>query len=62
MKYDNKQFEVKLDVNAYTPEELSVKIVDNELVITGSHQQKADKYGFVTREFTRQFAVPEVSI
>ena len=62
MKYDRKEFEVKLDVSQYTPEELSVKIADNELVVSGSHQQKADKYGYVRREFTRRFVVPEVSL
>ena len=62
VKYDRKEFEVKLDVSQYTPEELSVKIADNELVVSGSHQQKADKYGYVRREFTRRFVVPEVSL
>lgn len=59
VKYDNKEFEVKLDVSQYAPDELTVKVTDHQLVVSGSHQQKADKYGYVKREFTRRVVVPE---
>ena len=60
MRYDSKSFEVKVDVQHYSPEELNVKLVGNKLTITGKHEQKQDEHGYVAREFSREFEVPEV--
>lgn len=51
-----------MDVSMYKPEELKVTIADDRLVIHGKHEQKADDHGYVSREFTRQFIIPEVSV
>jgi len=59
VKYDEKTFEVKLDVRQYEPEELNVKITEDRLVISGKHEQKPDEHGYISREFTRQFVVPQ---
>jgi HSP20 family molecular chaperone IbpA len=52
---------VKLNVNAYKPEELEVKVTKDRLTISGKHEEKKDEFGSVSREFTRHFAIPEVS-
>ena len=56
---DDNKFEVKLDVNHFKPEDIVVKTVDNYIVISGKHEEKADKHGFIKREFTRRYALPE---
>jgi len=56
---DDNKFEVKLDVNHFKPEEIVVKTVDNYIVISGKHEEKPDKHGFIKREFTRRYALPE---
>jgi crystallin alpha B len=53
--------EVKLDVSVYSPAELNVTISEDRLVIKGKHEQKADNHGYVAREFTREFVMPEVN-
>ena len=59
MVNDDNKFEVKLDVNHFKPEEIVVKTVDNYIVISGKHEERADKHGFIKREFTRRYALPE---
>lgn len=59
VKYDSKKMEVKLDVSVYAPEELNITVAEDRLVIKGKHEQKADNHGYVAREFTREFVIPE---
>ncbi|XP_052075858.1 alpha-crystallin A chain-like [Mytilus californianus] len=59
VKYDSKKLEINLDVSMYSPEELNVTIAEDRMIIKGKHEQKEDNYGFITREFTREFVVPE---
>ncbi|XP_076070775.1 alpha-crystallin A chain-like [Mytilus galloprovincialis] len=59
VKYDSKKLEIKLDVSMYKPEELNVTIAEDRLIIKGKHEQKEDNHGFITREFTREFVIPE---
>ncbi|NWQ83183.1 HSPB2 protein, partial [Columbina picui] len=52
------KFQVFLDVCHFLPDELSVRTVDNLLEVMGQHPQKADRHGFVSREFTRTYILP----
>lgn len=53
---DNFQF--MLNVKQFKPEEISVKTVDNSIVIHGKHEEKQDEHGFISREFTRRYMLP----
>lgn len=52
------KFQVFLDVCQFLPDELSVRTVDNLLEVVGQHPQKADRHGFISREFTRTYILP----
>jgi HSP20 family molecular chaperone IbpA len=56
---DKNGFEVKLDVQQFTPEELNVKMIDNFVVIEGKHEEKEDEHGFVSRHFVRKYKIPD---
>nr|AGE92594.1 heat shock protein 21.7 [Ericerus pela] len=58
---ENEEDKVKinLDVQQFKPEEISVKIVDDYLVIEGNHEEKQDQHGYVSRQFTRRYRLPE---
>lgn len=58
VKNDDKEFNVSLNVSQFKPEELQVKVVDNYVVIHGKHEEKSDEHGFVSREFTRRYMLP----
>jgi HSP20 family molecular chaperone IbpA len=56
---EKNKFIVKLDVSHFKPEEINVKIVDNYITISGKHEEVMDKQGWVSRQFTRKYALPE---
>jgi len=66
---DNNNFEVKLNVSDYKPEELNVKILNGVVTIEGKHEETKihnDEQGkegghkeFVSCQFTRSFAIPK---
>ena len=57
----NKVFEIKLDVQHYEPGELSITISDSKLIIKGQHEMKEDEHGTISRQFHREYDIPEVS-
>ncbi|XP_046399286.1 heat shock protein 23-like [Ischnura elegans] len=56
---DKEGFQIKLDVQQFAPEEISVKTVDDHIVVEGKHEEKEDEHGFVYRHFVRRYAIPE---
>jgi crystallin, alpha B len=56
---DKNKFQVNIDVQHFAPEEISVKTVDGFLIIEAKHEEKEDDHGFISRSFTRRYALPE---
>jgi len=56
---DKDSFQVKLDVSHFRPEEIEVKLVGNDVTIRGRHEERRDDHGYVSREFTRRYHLPE---
>lgn len=52
------KYQVFLDVCHFLPDELTVRTVDNLLEVVGQHPQRADRHGFISREFTRTYILP----
>ena len=59
VKNDKDKFQVMLNVSHFKPNEVEVKVVDNSVVIHGKHEEKTDEHGFIQREFTRRYMLPE---
>ena len=55
---DPNKFQVKMDCSHFKPEEIEVKTLDNNIVIHGKHEEKMDKHGWISREFTRRYTIP----
>lgn len=56
---DKDDFQVVVDVQHFKPEEIEVKVVDNQLVIAAQHEDKRDDHGWVSRQFIRKYQLPE---
>ncbi|CAN7948251.1 unnamed protein product [Ixodes pacificus] len=57
---DPNKFALRVDVRHFAPEEITVKTVDNCVVVHGKHEEKSDETGsYVKREFTRRYVLPE---
>lgn len=53
-------FELKLDVQNFKPEEITVKTVDNSIVIEAKHEEKkTSESSFISRQFTRRYDLPK---
>ncbi|CAG0922538.1 unnamed protein product [Notodromas monacha] len=56
---DRSKFQIMLDVQQFCPNEISVKTVDNYIVIEGKHEEKEDDHGYVARHFVRRYLLPK---
>lgn len=52
-------FQVSLDVQHFQPNEISVKTENNQVVVNAKHEEKRDDHGYISREFTRRYVLPE---
>ncbi|CAK1602509.1 unnamed protein product [Parnassius mnemosyne] len=59
IKTDKNKFQINLDVQHFAPEEITVKTSNGHVVIEGKHEEKQDEHGWVSRQFTRRYALPE---
>lgn len=42
----------------FKPEEIKVKVVDDFIVVEGKHEERQDKHGYISRQFTRRYKLP----
>lgn len=50
--------QVKLDVQQFAPEEITVKTVNNVVLVEGKHEEKQDEHGYIQRHFVRKYVLP----
>jgi len=63
---DTHKFGVQMDVSQYRPEEIDVKVSNENdahgqpafLIVSGKHEEKQDEHGHVSRSFTRRYSLP----
>lgn len=56
---DAEKFAVDMDVTQFHPEESTVNLRNNELVVEGHHEERCDQSGRIERHFVRKYAIPE---
>lgn len=59
IKSDKNGLQINLDVQQFKPEELKVSVADGYIVINGNHEERSDEHGFVSRQFTRRYKIPD---
>ncbi|XP_036346612.1 heat shock protein 23-like [Rhagoletis pomonella] len=52
-------FQASMGVQLFKPNELSVKVVDNHIVVEGKHEERADDHGYISRHFMRRYTLPK---
>ncbi|XP_054000680.1 protein lethal(2)essential for life-like [Hylaeus anthracinus] len=55
---DKDKFQVTLDVSQYLPEEVTVKLVDRNVVVEAKHEEREDEHGWISRKFVRKYIIP----
>ncbi|CAG9796298.1 unnamed protein product [Diatraea saccharalis] len=56
---DDEKFQVNVDVQHFSPEEIEVKVVDGHVIVRGKHEEKQDEHGYISRQFIRRYALPQ---
>ncbi|CAK1591417.1 unnamed protein product [Parnassius mnemosyne] len=62
IKMEKDKFQINLDVQHFAPEEITVKTADDYVVVEAKHEEKKDEHGYVSRQFTRKYALPEGAV
>lgn len=52
-------FQACVDVHHFKPNEITVKTVDHTVVIEGTHEERDDGHGSVSRHFVRKYVLPK---
>ncbi|EDW73602.1 uncharacterized protein Dwil_GK16565 [Drosophila willistoni] len=52
-------FQVSMNVKQFAAAELSVKTIDNCIVVEGQHDEKEDGHGVISRHFIRKYILPK---
>uniref|UniRef100_A0A0N5CHQ7 SHSP domain-containing protein n=1 Tax=Strongyloides papillosus TaxID=174720 RepID=A0A0N5CHQ7_STREA len=55
---DSQKFSIKVNISHFSPNEISVNVVDDKIVIEGFHKEKDDEYGSIQRHFIRKYSLP----
>lgn len=58
-KFDENGFQFRVDVQQFKPEEVTVTLKDNIVIVEGKHEERSDAHGSISRQFTRKFALPK---
>ncbi|XP_015178479.1 PREDICTED: protein lethal(2)essential for life-like [Polistes dominula] len=59
VKADKDKFQVVLDVKQFKPDEINVKVTDKYVVVEAKHEEQKDEHGWISRQFTRKYMIPE---
>lgn len=52
-------FQVSIDVQHFDPKEITVKTVNNSIIVDAKHEEKRDKHGYISRQFSRRYNLPK---
>ncbi|KAI8761667.1 heat shock protein Hsp-12.2 [Biomphalaria glabrata] len=55
----DKEFRIRMDLHHYRPEEVKITSDNIKITINAKHEEKQDNHGFVSREITRIYKLPE---
>lgn len=53
-------YKISLDVSGFRTDEILVKVKEHEIIVSGEHEEREDEFGFVSRQFTRRFILPDI--
>lgn len=55
---DGNKYRIVVDVQQYAPEEITVRTDDRSVTVEAKHHERKDKYGYVSRQFSRRYLLP----
>ncbi|XP_055625546.1 protein lethal(2)essential for life-like [Toxorhynchites rutilus septentrionalis] len=52
------KFQINLDVQQFSPEEINVTANEKCIMVEGKHEEKQDEHGYISRHFVRRYMLP----
>ncbi|KAF7666290.1 hypothetical protein LDENG_00114170 [Lucifuga dentata] len=52
-------WKINLDINHFSPEEITITTKEGYLQISGNHEERQDEHGLISRCFTRKYKLPQ---
>ncbi|KAL9906945.1 uncharacterized protein ACN427_003347 [Glossina fuscipes fuscipes] len=52
-------YQVSMNVSEFKPEQLTVKVIDNSVIVEGKSEENDNNNGYVSRHFIRRFSLPQ---
>jgi len=60
VQYDEDSYRIMVNVESYTPEELSIRTLDNTVIVEAKHEEKRrDGSSYETQSFSQSFTLPQ---
>ncbi|CAI5449448.1 unnamed protein product [Caenorhabditis angaria] len=59
VRVTNTSFHASIDVSKFDADSLKVTVVDNNVIVEGSHGEKEDSYGTISTTFKRKLPLPK---
>ncbi|XP_059162914.1 heat shock protein Hsp-12.2-like [Physella acuta] len=55
----DKEVRIRMDLQHFKPEEVKISSDNKKITVSAKHEEKQDNHGFVAREITRMYKLPE---
>ncbi|GAB0100095.1 hypothetical protein DMENIID0001_160790 [Sergentomyia squamirostris] len=52
-------FEMNMDLKQFKPEEITVKAIDDNVVVEAKHEEREDDQSFISRHVVRRYTLPK---
>ena len=52
-------YKVSIDVGQFQPQEISVKVVDNDVIVEGKYEDNSNEENFASGHFIRRYSLPK---
>lgn len=59
VSFDDDKFEANLDVRHYKPDEITVEVAENTVIVEGQHEEKDNDHRFLARQFVKKYVLPK---
>ena len=59
IKKNDENFKVSLDLSPFRYNEITVKVTNNFIIVDAKHDEREDEFGFISRQFTRKYILPD---
>lgn len=58
-KKNDENFKLTLDLSPFSHNEITLKVRNNFIIVDAKHDEREDEFGFISRQLTRKYILPD---